>query len=399
MYDAIVVGLGPAGSMAAYELAKKGINVLALDKETFPRDKSCGGCISVKVDPIVDFDFSDLIEDTITGISFTFKSKRKLDVDSTRPIAYNVSRERFDAFLVDRAARSGAEIIEGARVISCADKDDHVEVSTETGKFKARYLIGADGANGVIGREFFNKDYSHSHLSITAEFSVSPEQIERLKGRCLVDFGSVPYGYAWIFPKAKTLSAGIAGYSSKIRGNIKGYFNEFMESHPVLQGLPKPKTKGWFIPVYHGRDQKLFKGRTLVVGDAAHLVDPFLGEGIYYAMRSGQIAARSVGQALTDSVKELSLYKEQIAEEFYRDFEANDGLVGLIYKYPRIWYRLVEIEPRAMEKYYNVLRGEIDCEEFYSEIKDKFLKKSWRVLSGLLRPTASTESASRSPGL
>lgn len=393
MHDVIVVGLGPAGSMAAYDLAKKGFKVLALDKETFPRDKPCGGCLSVKVDPIVDFDFSDLIEDTVTGISFTFKSKRKLDIDSTRPIAYNVSRDRFDAFLVDRAGAAGAEIIEGARVTSCAENDDHVEVSTGSDKFTARYLIGADGASGVIGREFFDTDYRHSHMSITAEFSASPEEIEKLRGRCLVDFGSVPYGYAWIFPKAETLSVGIAGYSSRIKGNIKGYFNEFVKSHPALHGLQIPKTKGWFIPVYHGRNQKLFKGRTLVVGDAAHLVDPFLGEGIYYAMRSGQIAARSVEQAIGGLVKELTHYKEQIAEEFYADFEANDGLVGLIYKYPRIWYRLVELEPKAMERYYNVLRGEIDCEEFYSDIKSRFLKKSWRVLSGLLRPAASYRAA------
>ena len=141
-------------------------------------------------------------------------------------------------------------------------------------------------------------DYKHNHLSITAEIPATPNEIERLRGRCLVDFGSVPYGYAWIFPKTETFSVGIAGYSSKVKGRIKGYYSEFVESHPVLRGLSRPETKGWFIPVYHGKDQKLFKGRILVVGDAAHLVDPFLGEGIYYAMRSGQIAAESVEHAL-----------------------------------------------------------------------------------------------------
>ena len=122
MYDVIVVGLGPAGSIAALDLANKGLKVLALDKERFPRYKSCGGCISVKVDPIVDFDFSELIEDTVSGISFTFKSKRQIDVDSTRPIAYNVSRDRFDAFLLDKAQSAGVDIVEGTRVTSCVDK-------------------------------------------------------------------------------------------------------------------------------------------------------------------------------------------------------------------------------------------------------------------------------------
>ncbi|MBE9531184.1 MAG: geranylgeranyl reductase family protein [Proteobacteria bacterium] len=393
MYDVIVVGMGPAGSMAAYDLANKGLKVLALDKERFPRYKSCGGCVSVKVDPIVDFDFSDLIEDTVSGISFTYKSKRRIDVDSKRPIAYNVSRDRFDAFLVDKAIEAGTELIDGTRVVSCVDNGDHVEVSTKSDKYKARYLIGADGANGVIGREALKIAYKHNHLSITAEIPASQKEIERLKGRCLVDFGSVPYGYAWIFPKAETLSVGIAGYSSKVKGRIKEHYSEFVESHPVLRGLPRPATKGWFIPVYHGDDQTLFEGRMLVVGDAAHLVDPFLGEGIYYAMRSGQIAAGSIEHALNNETKDLAHYRDHIAEEFYSDFKANGSLVGLIYRCPRMWYRLVETQPRVMEKYYNVLRGEISCEEFYGEIKKKLLKKSWRALSGLIRPKSSKEPA------
>ncbi len=391
MYDVIVAGMGPAGSMAAYDLAVKGLKVLALDKERFPRYKSCGGCVSVKVDSIIDFDIKELIEDTVSGISFTFKSKRQIDVDSKRPIAYNVSRDRFDAFLVDKAAEAGVEIIDGTRVVSCVDNGDHVEVKTKTDKYKARFLIGADGANGVIGREALNMDYKHNHLSLTAEIPASPKEIERLKSRCLVDFGSVPYGYAWIFPKTETLSVGIAGYSPKVKGRIKEYYNEFVESHPVLRGLPRPATKGWFIPVYHGKDQTLYKGRILVVGDAAHLVDPFLGEGIYYAMRSGQIAADSIEHDIGGNTQTLAHYGELIAEEFYSDFEANDGLVGLIYRYPRIWYSLVEMQPGVMEKYYNVLRGEISCEEFYSEIRKKLLKKSWRAVSGLLRSKSSTK--------
>ncbi|MEE9543950.1 MAG: geranylgeranyl reductase family protein, partial [Thermodesulfobacteriota bacterium] len=385
MYDAIVVGLGPAGSMAAYELSKKGLRVLGLDKASFPRFKSCGGCVSVKVDPIVDFDFSDLIEDTVNGISFTFKSKRRLDIDSTKPIAYNVSRDRFDSFLVDKARGAGAEVIEGARVKAIRNFSDGVEVDADGKIFKASYLIGADGAGGVVGREVLDMDYKESHLSITAEFPATPSEIDRLRGRCLVDFGSVPYGYGWIFPKTKTFSVGIAGYSTKVKGKLKGYFKSFTESHPVLRGLEGTETKGWFIPVYHGRDQKLLKGRTLVVGDAAHLVDPFLGEGIYYAMRSGQIAAEAVEGALSGVMEGLEYYGERVAEEFYSEFEANDGLVRLIYKYPRVWYRMVEMEPGVMEKYYNVLRGEMECEQFYRELRGRLVKKSWRALSNILR--------------
>jgi geranylgeranyl reductase family protein len=388
MYDVIVVGMGPAGSMAAYDMAKKGLKVLGIDKETFPRAKSCGGCISVKVDPIVDFDFSDLIEDTVNGISFTFRSKRQLDIDTTRPIAYNVSRERFDSFLVDKAKEAGALVVEGARVNASRNLSDGVEVEAGGKTYKAAYLVGADGANGVIGRSVLDMDYKESHLSITSEFKATEADMDKLRGRCLVDFGTIPYGYGWIFPKTKTFSVGIAGYSDKVKGGLKGYFKEFVESQPLLEGLQGFDKRGWLIPVYHSPDQKLLKGRTLVTGDAAHLVDPFLGEGIFYAMRSGQLAAEAIDGALKGTHDGLGHYGERVAEEFYSDFQANDGLVGLIYKYPRIWYRVVEMEPRVMEKYYEVLRGEVGCDDFYKEVKGKFMKNSWRALSNLLRPSS-----------
>jgi len=75
LYDVIVSGLGPGGATAAYELASKGLNVLAFDKEKFPRYKPCGGCLSLKVERALPFDFKGVVEDTIYGVVFSFKSK------------------------------------------------------------------------------------------------------------------------------------------------------------------------------------------------------------------------------------------------------------------------------------------------------------------------------------
>ena len=127
----------------------------------------------------------------------------------------NVWRSEFDHWLVQQ---SGADILDEHEMIDFEGTGDKVDIRVRRTKeapflIEASYLIGADGANGVVGREALKIAYKHSHLSITAEIPASPAEIERLRGRCLVDFGSVPYGYAWIFPKRETFSVGIAGYS------------------------------------------------------------------------------------------------------------------------------------------------------------------------------------------
>jgi flavin-dependent dehydrogenase len=123
----------------------------------------------------------------------------------------------------------------------------------------------------------------------------------------------------------------------------------------------------------------------LVAGDAGHMVDPFIGEGIYYAVRSGQLAAKAVESALEGGPERLKSYDEMVSEELYPDFKANEGLVNLIYNHPRLWYRAVELEPGIMERYYEVIRGEKSAVEFYGELKRKVMRKPWKFVSLWLR--------------
>src|SRR5574340_527104 len=133
MHDAIVVGLGPAGSTAAYTLASRGLKVIAFDKEKFPRYKSCGGCISTKIERTLDFDISGVFEDTVYGATFTYKSGRSTDIISDRPVGHNVMRDRFDALLVSRAKEAGASIVEGCRITGLRDEGSYVTARCESG--------------------------------------------------------------------------------------------------------------------------------------------------------------------------------------------------------------------------------------------------------------------------
>src|SRR3989338_7600063 len=203
--DAIVVGLGPAGATAAYELARSGQKVLAFDKEKFPRYKPCGGAVSAKVNRILKFDFSGVIEDVVDAAIFTYRSKRNLFIQNDTPIASMVMRDRFDNLLVDMAKKAGAVVMEGIRVSGFKEDISCIYVETDRGKFRARVLIAADGASSFVWRTLYGTDLGadlrETVLTIESEMSADRNSLEKLRNKIIIDFGCIPWGYAWIFPK------------------------------------------------------------------------------------------------------------------------------------------------------------------------------------------------------
>lgn len=381
MYDAIVVGLGPAGSTAARDLAGAGLRVLGIDKETFPRYKSCGGCISTKIERILDFDISGAVEEKVKGATYTYKSGRAMDILSDRLVGYNVMRGTFDALLLSKAKEAGAEIIEGVRAVKAVDNGQSVEVRLADGRaFEGKVLVGADGSSGFVGRELFGLDPKEAAVSITAEAPL-PRGARGYSEKLFIDFGSVPYGYAWIFPKENYLSVGIAGDACKVGGRIKDYFNEFVTTHEALKGLDMTRKMGWTVPIYYDGAAPSVKGRVIVIGDTGHLVDPFLGEGIYYAIRT----AKSAASVIIDNIRgarELWAYQEWLEREIHPEFKAAGKLSDLVYNHPRLWYSILEKDPDIMLKFYDVIRGEANCASFYDGVLAKVKSKPWKILRG-----------------
>ncbi|MBI5561780.1 MAG: geranylgeranyl reductase family protein [Deltaproteobacteria bacterium] len=382
-HDAIVIGLGPAGSTACRTLALKGLKVAGIDKAIHPRYKSCGGCISPKIDGLLGFDASHLIERTIHGIAFTYKFGRRLDVVSDRPLGYNVMRGAFDHLLVEKAREAGSEIIEGCRVTGVSDDGGHVTVRTADGRgLEARFAIGADGASGFIGRERFGLNPRECAVSLTAEVPYGFAGAKEMTDRAHVDFGSIPFGYSWIFPKKDRLSIGIAVDSMRPGAGAKEHFRELVSRHPVLKGIDERaiKTDGWTVPVYYAGIKDMVRGRIAIAGDTGHLVDPFMGEGIYYAAASGMAAAEAVAEAAASGRTDLSQYQRWLEEDVFPELKAACRLSEIVYRHPRLWYSIIEKEPEIMRRFYGVLRGEEGLAPFYGWVMSRIKARPWNLL-------------------
>ena len=381
MYDVAVVGMGPAGSTAAYKLAKKGYRVLGLDKEHFPRYKSCGGCMSVKVEGMLDFDISGVVEDTVYSAGFTYRSTRPIDIVSEKAVGYNVMRDRFDNLLMEKAAEAGVEVIQGCRVMGLTDTGDSVTLTCDgAAPYKARFVIGADGASGFTGRAYFGLDPREAAVSVTSEMPYDRAAADWEDGKLFIDFGSIPFGYGWIFPKNEFLSVGVAGDISKVGGSIKDLFHSFVTTHEVLKGLKLGRCDGWTVPSFYGFTRPLVEGRVLLAGDTGHLVDPFLGEGIYYALLTAIGAADAVSAALESSPDKLSQYQRWLEREVYPEFKAAERISNLIYRHQRLWYAMIEREPHIMQRFFGVIRGDESNRSFYDWVQSRVRSKPWRVL-------------------
>ncbi len=362
-YDAIVVGLGPAGSAAAYEIARAGGSVLGLDRARFPRYKVCGGGVSARLDGLVGRDYHATVEAAITGITFHYDGREAFTVDGRAPLAYFVMRDRFDAFWADRAAKAGAKLCDAEPVLALEETDEHVAVTTASATYRARFVVGADGALGVTTRCLNGSRARRRAYGLEAEVSVAGLPPER---RAVLEMGAIPGGYGWTFPKVCGDSVGIAGF----RGadpRPKGRFARFASLQPELHGLTFDAV-GYPIPVYTP-GLSLASSRIGLTGDAGHLVDPFFGEGIYYAVWSGQRLGRTVVGQLDAVCPDLAAYQRWVEATLYPEFEAAGRLAALAYGYPRLWYEAMRAHPDVVDWFYGILRGELGYCDLWERLK------------------------------
>ena len=357
IYDAIVVGAGPAGAILAYLLGKSGLRVLLLEKASLPRYKTCGGGLTFKAIRDLPFDVRSTVEVEAGGGIVTFHGQQLLKAEVQQPFAWLVMRDRFDHFLVQQAVNAGVALMDGVQLIGIEEEPHCILVRTTRGAFRASLLAAADGVNSMIASLAGLLLHRQVGLALEAEVSVSTFAIETQGNFATFDFGALQYGYGWIFPKSDHLSVGIfRAYPGKGVG-MKDTLLRFIASQPVLQDGQTLSLRGQLIPL-GGLASSLHKGRILLLGDAANLADPWLGEGIYYAIRSARIAAEEIIRFLQGNLCDLSSYTNRINLEIVSQLSQARLFARLIYQFPLIGSHLLSKSLLMQQIIFDTIRGD-----------------------------------------
>jgi geranylgeranyl reductase family protein len=354
-WDVIIVGAGPGGSSAAYGLAKAGLRVLLLEKEKMPRYKPCGGGLTSKVRDALDFDFSPAVEQTITHASVAYGAER---IRTNAGIAWAVMRTKFDALLAQHAADAGAQVRDAQPVTRIDFDETGATVATKGETLRAAFVIGADGVNSIVRRAMGLPAHRRMAVALEAEMEAPSTAIDAWSGTLHLDFGAIPWGYGWIFPKAEHLSVGIGYLMRRDRhDDLRAELARYISAEPSLRGAKEIFSRGHRVPL-GGQFARYHAARGVLVGDAAGIVDPFTAEGIYYAIRSGQMAAEHVANAFRRGDFDLSPYTRRINSEINSDFRYAWLAAQVFYRMPRLMYHTVVKNVAAQSAAVNVVEGE-----------------------------------------
>jgi geranylgeranyl reductase family protein len=336
-YDVIIVGAGPAGTITAYHLARAGFHVLILEKEKLPRYKSCAGAVAARTLDIIDFDISPVLERSVYRVCFTHKFGRGRLMAAESPLAYMVMRDKLDYLLTEKAVQAGAEVLQEAEVTDIHVHSDGAIVSAAGQQFHGKIAVGADGSGSVVAKILKLSSARRLVVTVQGEVSVDASTMTEHGSRMWVDIGSVPFGYAWLFPKAHHLSVGIGTLQKRARG-LKDYFWRCLKAmvprYQSIQVYVHP------LAVWGG-EYKLAGNRVILVGDAAGITDPLTGEGIYYAVRSGIIAAQVIGRCLSQSQYDMAEYELAIRSRLGHSLQTAVKLSALFYAFPRATHRFI----------------------------------------------------------
>ncbi|MFB9556439.1 geranylgeranyl reductase family protein [Streptomyces roseoviridis] len=293
VWDVVVVGAGPAGASAAYAAAVAGRRVLLLEKAELPRYKTCGGGIIGPSRDALPPGFELPLQDRVHAVTFSHQGRFARTRRSRRMLFGLINRPEFDAQLVDHAQKAGAELRTGVTVSrveqhgpAVPDRRTVAVVLADGETVLARAVVGADGSASRIGAHVGVK-LGQVDLGLEAEIPVPPSVAEDWKGRVLIDWGPMPGSYGWVFPKGDTLTVGVI--SARGEGAAtKRYLEDFI-ARLGLAGF-EPAISSGHLTRCRTDDSPLSRGRVLVCGDAAGLLEPWTREGISFALRSGRLA-------------------------------------------------------------------------------------------------------------
>ena len=309
--DVAVVGAGPAGSTAAYRLASAGARVLLVDRQAFPRDKPCGGGLTGRATRILPFDVSPVVEDAVDKLDVRLRYGRVAHHAFREPVAVMTQRRRLDLFLAERAAEAGADFRDDTRVrdVETGGAGDSVVVLDGGERIAAGIVLGADGANGVSAKVLGLGSDRIFGVALEGNAEMTPERERAHRSRVTLELDTVPGGYAWVFPKGDHINLGVGGWASE-GPRLREHLRRLCEVHGVrddeltaVRGHRMPLRRAW---------SGVARGRTAVVGDAAGLIDPLSGDGMFEAFLSSELASAAAIDVLAGRTQSMEPYGRRL---------------------------------------------------------------------------------------
>jgi flavin-dependent dehydrogenase len=397
--DVLIAGAGPAGCAAAYDLARAGKRVLMVDRRAFPRHKACACGLTRKTLRALRYSAEPVVERVCREVVLQEAGRRfhegvrvadkscEVRLRTRKVICAMAVREKFDAFCLQQTLAAGAELKKIESVVALRESAACVEIEavladgvTET--LRAPVLIGADGSNGQMRRLAAGLNAQRDGLrdegwieSRTAQlpgepawyargfaleamipFEVLPKELPAGDGPhdLVFDFAPIAGGYGWLFPKGDHINVGVGGFVPKDESAAQS--SDGMACESATRGLLENYTRQKLgvelnevqahVSGQHlglGGHEYMPRGRVLLAGDAAGLVDPLTGEGIFSAIKSGQAAAAAVMTCGDADASTLSGHYKEGLRELQATLVFSHDAAKSFYREPGRGFRIVKM--------------------------------------------------------
>ena len=303
----------------------------------------------------MDFPIAPVVEKVIRQSRITYKLREGFTRSFGEAYTYMTMRDKLDNLLAEQAVSAGATLMDGFRVNDIEMDNGSARVSGEKGTVTGKVLVGADGANSIVAHRLGLLAEAEMGVGLESEVYPEPRYLEPWVSTASLDLGTIRGGYMWVFPKEDHLSIGVGGFmrhSRKMRPILDEYL-QFLR----LGNYQRRLTRGHRLP-RRRRGMPIQKGNTLLIGDAAGLLDFWTGEGIYYALRSAQAAAPAICDYLNGKATGLQQYEESIDRDMMPELHIARTLARIGVWFPRLAYTLMKNSDWAWNAGCQILRGE-----------------------------------------